>query len=273
MKVSIITINYNDAVGLRRTLDSVRSQTFTDYEQIIVDGGSSDGSVDVIRSTAEKLEDYRFKWISEPDRGVYDAQNKGIRMAEGEYCFFLNAGDVFCSENVLKRIFENREQGIEKRDADILYGNEPVVENGKRVGYCKGVENPTFLDLYNSCMKHQATFIRRELFERFGKYDISLRIEADYEWFFRVIAFHNDVTLRYVDVDVANFDNDGVSNHSPEQCIKEDEIIRSRYMSKRMCEDYQLLTQYQNLRYVRYSKILMLFQRMIGKIGRMLYGK
>ncbi len=307
MKLSIITINYNDAVGLQRTLDSVRSQTFTDYEQIIVDGGSTDGSVDIIKSliaNSEWLTAHPLKWVSEPDKGVYDAQNKGIAMATGEYCFFLNSGDIFCNDTVLERIFAPATQlpcephsprqsrlcaaspeglvssipseGLAAASADasalaapdLIYGNEPVVENGKRVGYCKGVENPTFLDLYNSCMKHQATFIRRELFERFGRYDISLRIEADYEWFFRVIAFHDDVTLQYVDVDVANFDNEGVSNHSPLQCAKEDEIIRSRYMSKRMREDYALLKKYRNIRYSANYKLTSMVVLAMGKIAK-----
>ncbi len=318
MKLSIITINYNDAIGLQRTLDSVRSQTFTDYEQIIVDGGSSDSSISILKDEVSKLtspsgdgraisafgEIYgkpttskkkdsktasllkqenlehswrytseRLKIVSEPDKGVYDAQNKGIQMATGEYCFFLNAGDVFCSENVLERIFVNKEQGVKNKEADIIYGNEPVVEKGKRVGYCKGVENPTFLDLYNSCMKHQATFISRELFNRFGMYDINLRIVADWEWFFRVIAFHDDVTLQYVDVDVANFDNEGVSNRSPELCREERQMVLDRYMSKRMQADYVLLAKYHNLRYIDKSKILVFFQRIIGKIGKMLYKK
>ncbi len=271
MKVSIITINYNDVTGLQRTLDSVRSQTYTDYEQIIVDGGSDDGSIDVILSNLQTFEPSSLAWVSEPDKGVYDAQNKGIEMASGEYCFFLNAGDVFCKNTVLEQIFASQESGV--KNQDIIYGNEPVVENGQRVGYCKGVENPTFLDLYHSCMKHQATFIRRELFEQFGMYDINLRIVADWEWFFRVIAFHDDVTLQYVDVDVANFDNEGVSNRSPEQCRKERQMVLDRYMSRRMQADYALLAKYHNLRYVDKNKMLVFFQRMIGKIGKILYKK
>ncbi len=266
MKLSIITINYNDATGLQCTLDSVRRQTFTDYEQIVVDGGSTDGSVDVIRSNVQKFERSKIRWVSESDKGVYDAQNKGIAMATGEYCFFLNAGDVFCNDTVLERIFASHESGIESQD--IIYGNEPVVEKGQRVGYCKGVENPTFLDLYNSCMKHQATFIRRKLFERFGLYDINLRIVADWEWFFRVIAFHDDVTLQYVDVDVANFDNEGVSNRNPERCREERQVVLDRYMSKRMQADYALLSKYHNLRYVNKSKFWDVLARVFMKLAK-----
>ena len=136
MKLSIITITYNNAEGLRRTIQSVQSQTFRDFEHIIVDGRSTDGSVEVIREYADneairpegykatrqekngKADDtlpnrpiasspnrHEICWISEKDRGVYDAQNKGIRLAHGEYCYFLNAGDTFCADDVLERIF------------------------------------------------------------------------------------------------------------------------------------------------------------------------
>ncbi len=272
MKLSIITINFNDAAGLQRTLESVRNQTFTDYEQIIVDGASTDGSLEIIHNLMANSEwrtPHPLKWVSEPDRGVYDAQNKGIGMATGEYCFFLNAGDVFCNDTVWERIFVNQESGVKSQD--IIYGNELVVEKGKRVGYCKGVKNPTFLDLYNSCMKHQATFIRRELFERFGLYDINLQIVADWEWFFRVIAFHDDVTLQYVDVDVANFDNEGVSNRSPKRCREERQVVLDRCMSKRMQADCALLSKYYNLRYVDRNNILRFLMRVVGKVGKMLF--
>lgn len=271
MKVSIITINYNDAAGLQRTLDSVCQQIYTDYELIVVDGASIDGSVDVIRSIVKKLEGIKVKWVSEPDNGVYDAQNKGIEMAMGEYCLFLNGGDVFCDENVLERIWGNKERKARSKDADIIYGNERAVKDGVQVGYCKGVENPTFLDLYKSCMKHQATFIRRELFDKYGKYDATMKISADWDWFFRVIAFHDDVTLQYVDVDVADFEEGGISSGFAELNEKENKNIRNRYMSKRLQEDYVVFAKYQNLRYIDKNRYLIFLQRMIGKIGKMIY--
>lgn len=265
MKLSIITINYNEASALQQTIDSVRSQTYQDYEHIIIDGGSIDESVFYIRSYAEAYPS--LKWVSERDKGVYDAQNKGIELAEGEYCFFLNAGDVFASTQVLEKMFSMPTR------VDLLYGNLKVVRNGKQVGYCKGVEQPTFLDLYNSCLKHQATFIKRSLFERFGVYDDSLHIVADWEWFFRVAAFHDDVTLEYRNVDIAEFDNDGISNCSPQLCKEERLLVLDRYMSHRMQEDYVLFDKYRNIRYINRNLLAILINRTIGKVMRWLYEK
>lgn len=263
MKLSIITINYNEALALQRTIDSVRSQTYQDYEHIIIDGGSTDESVAYIKAYTEVY--HSLKWVSERDKGVYDAQNKGIERAEGEYCFFLNAGDVFASSQVLDKMFSMQTQ------ADLLYGNLKVVQAGKQVGYCKGVEQPTFLELYNSCLKHQATFIKRSLFERFGVYDASLRIVADWEWFFRVVAFHDDVTLEYRNVDIAEFDNNGISNRSPQLCKEERQLVLDRYMSRRMQEDYLLLKRYRNIRYIDKNLLARLVLRIIGKLMRLIY--
>ena len=296
MKLSIITITYNNAEGLRKTLASVTSQTFHDFEHIIVDGGSTDGSVEIIRQYADneaiRPEGYKATrqekngkaddtlpnrpiasspiiWISEKDRGVYDAQNKGIRLAHGEYCYFLNAGDTFCNEHVLELIFKPLTFNLSPLTStpDILYGNEVIVDGaGQRVGVARGVENPSFVDLYNSCMKHQASFIRRSLFDKYGMYDVDMRICSDFDWFFRVIAFHNEVTLQYKDVDIAYFENTGLSYHSPELCTRERQQILDRYMSKRMQRDYAMLGKYPRLSRVGDNKIVRLVLRIANKL-------
>jgi glycosyltransferase involved in cell wall biosynthesis len=289
MKLSIITITYNNAEGLRKTLASVASQTFHDFEHIIVDGGSTDGSVEVIREYAdnEAIRQENSKadkqalsphhlitsspiiWISEKDRGIFDAQNKGIRLAHGEYCYFLNAGDTFCNEHVLELIFNPLTFNLSPLTStpDILYGNEVIVDgNGQCVGIARGVANPSFVDLYNSCMKHQASFIRRRLFEQYGVYDTDMRICADFDWFFRVIAFHDDVTLQYKDVDVAYFENTGLSYHAPELCAKERQQILDCYMSKRMQRDYVVLGKYPRLSRVGENKIVKLILRIANRL-------
>lgn len=150
---------------------------------------------------------------------------------------------------------------------DILYGNEIIVDgNGQRVGIARGVANPSFVDLYNSCMKHQASFIRRELFEQYGMYDDTMRICADFDWFFRVIAFHDDVTLQYKDVDIAYFENTGLSYHAPELCAKERQHILDRYMSKRMQRDYAVLGKYPRLSRVGENKMVKLLLRIANKL-------
>ena len=297
MKLSIITITYNNAEGLRKTLASVASQTYADFEHIIVDGGSTDESVEIIREYADsediRLEGYKairqensnadnlalspnhlitsspIIWISEKDRGIYDAQNKGIRLAHGEYCYFLNAGDTFCNEYVLELIFKPLTFNLSPLTStpDILYGNEIIVDgNGRRVGIARGVANPSFVDLYNSCMKHQASFIRRELFEQYGMYDDTMRICADFDWFFRVIAFHDDVTLQYKDVYVAYFENTGLSYHAPELCAKERQQILDRYMSKRRQRDYVVLGKYPRLSKMGGQKLVKLLLKIANRV-------
>ena len=297
MKLSIISITYNNAEGLRRTIQSVQAQTFCDFEHIIVDGGSTDDSVDIIRQYADneaiRSEGYKairqenskadnlsslpnhlitsspIIWISEKDRGVYDAQNKGIRLAHGEYCYFLNAGDTFCVDDVLERMFSPNSLIASSPNClpDILYGNEIIVNgNGQRVGIARGVVNPTFVDLYNSCMKHQASFIRRSLFDKYGMYDVDMRICSDFDWFFRVIAFHDEVTLQYKDVDIAYFENTGISYHNPELCAKERQQILDLYMSKRMQRDYAVLSKYPRLSRVGENKMVKLLLRIANKL-------
>ena len=297
MKLSIITITYNNAEGLRRTIQSVQAQTFRDFEHIIVDGGSTDGSVEIIRQYADneaiRPEGYKairpenskadnlassphhlitsspIAWISEKDRGVYDAQNKGIRLAQGEYCYFLNAGDTFCNEHVLELIFKPLTFNLSPLTStpDILYGNEIIVDgNGQRIGIARGVEDPSFVDLYNSCMKHQASFIHRSLFDKYGMYDADMRICSDFDWFFRVIAFHDEVTLQYKDVDIAYFENTGISYHNPELCAKERQQILDCYMSKRMQRDYLLLGRYTRLSRGGRNKMVKLLLRIANRL-------
>lgn len=297
MKLSIITINYNNAEGLRKTLASVASQTFRDFEHIIVDGGSTDESVEIIRQYADneaiRLKDYEairqenckadkqalspnhlitsspIIWISEKDRGVYDAQNKGIRLAHGEYCYFLNAGDTFCNEHVLELIFKPLTFNLSLLTStpDILYGNEIIVDgNGQRIGIARGVETPSFVDLYNSCMKHQASFIRRSLFDKYGMYDVDMRICSDFDWFFRVIAFHDEVSLQYKDIDIAYFENTGLSYHSPELCAQERQQVLDRYMSKRMQRDYAVLGRYSRLSRLEDNKMVRLLLKVANRL-------
>lgn len=297
MKLSIITITYNNAEGLRKTLASVASQTFRDFEHIIVDGGSTDGSVEIIREYADneairqensKADNLALSphhlitsspiiWISEKDRGVYDAQNKGIRLAHGEYCYFLNAGDTFCNEHVLELIFEPLTFNLSPLTStpDILYGNElelAYTDKGPKVrARAKGVENPSFVDLYHSCMKHQASFIKLELFERYGVYDDTMRMDADWDWFLRVIGF-NDIKLEYRNIDIAYFETNGYSYTHPEVERQETEIILNRYMpSKLMQQDYALFSRYKYLREADKIPFLRFCMRVIMKIAKIQY--
>jgi len=260
IKLSIITINYNDASGLQKTLESVACQTYADFEQIIIDGGSSDGSKEIIYQFADLpiLKD-KFKWVSEKDNGVYNAQNKGIEKAKGEYCLFLNAGDYFVNNRVLEDVFSY------ELTSDVIYGNLIVMLGEKVVGKSKGKAHTTFLDIYSSNIKHQASFIKRELFNKYGLYDESLKIVADWAFFFKTIGF-NEVSLQYVDIDIACFDNNGISNNNSELCKVERQKVLDQYMPALMQEDYLLLQKYRGIRNIDKSKYGTMLFRILAKL-------
>ena len=206
MKLSIITINYNNAEGLRKTMESVFSQTCREFEYIIVDGASSDGSVDVIRASALQAESLTFTWNSEPDHGIYEAMNKGLKIAQGEYVLMLNSGDYLVDERVIERIMP------ELHTEDMIQGN--LIEDlpDKRIrnrGY--GRSDISFLDALGGYFLHQAMFIKLNTMKQYGYYDESYKKNADTYFFIQALAFGN-ATFRYVDIDIANFDMHGITH-------------------------------------------------------------
>ena len=225
MKLSIITVNYNDSKGLEHTIKSIISQSFHDYEFIVIDGGSTDDSVNIIR----KYEQYINYWVSEPDGGIYPGMNKGLRLAQGEYVNFMNGGDCYHSSDVLEKIFSL------DTDADIITGNH--AENGlKNVGQ-GGV---TMLDLYKWAIDHQASFIRREL--ALGHpYDEKYRIVSDWKFFIEALVLDN-CSFYYTDTIVVDVDMDGISNTNFELDKKEREMVLKELFPIRILEDYKLLS-------------------------------
>lgn len=198
-KLSIITINYNNIEGLKRTVESVIYQTWYEFEYIIIDGGSTDGSVEYLQTQNEKI-DY---WISEPDKGVYNAMNKGITKAKGEYLLFLNSGDHFFSNNVLK---ENNDK-IEKYD--LIYCNLKVLgEKKPRVFSCP--EQLKFSFMFLASLPHPATFIKASLFEEYGLYDENYNIVSDWK-FFMLALFKHDCTYTKINQIISTFYADGIS--------------------------------------------------------------
>ena len=224
MKLSIITVNYNDAEGLERTIMSVISQTFKDYEFIIIDGGSMDASVDIIK----KYEDNIDYWVSERDGGIYSGMNKGLRQAKGEYVNFMNGGDCYHSSDVLDKIFALNS------DADIITGTHS--ENGLRNVGNGGV---TMLDLYKWAIDHQASFIRREL-ALLHPYDEKYRIVSDWKFFLEAIILDN-CSFYYTDTIVVDVDMMGISNTNFELDKQEREEVLKELFPERVLKDYQLL--------------------------------
>jgi glycosyltransferase involved in cell wall biosynthesis len=224
MKLSIITVNFNDAEGLERTIRSVISQTFHDYEFIIIDGGSTDGSVGVIKQY-ERYIDY---WVSEPDGGIYPGMNKGLRQAKGEYLNFMNGGDCYHSSDVLEQIFSLN------TDADIITGKH--AENGLRNVGEGGV---TMLDLYKWAIDHQASFIRSDVALR-HPYDEKYRIVSDWKFFIEALIFDN-CSFYYTDTIVVDVDMKGISNTNSELDKKERQDVLCELFPERVLQDYQLL--------------------------------
>lgn len=195
---SIITVSYNDVAGLTRTIKSVINQTLEDYEFIIVDGGSSDGSKEVIELYEKSL----TYWCSEPDNGIYNAMNKGVLHANGKYLIFMNAGDIFFSDEVLEQVFPQ----LDNKDIVVGY----ALKNGK--GYQNIHEDNVLMMLFHSSFSHQATFIKRDLFQNY-KYDEHLRIVSDWKaWVDWIVKGRH--TYKYIDTIVANYDFTGISSDS-----------------------------------------------------------
>lgn len=215
MKLSIITINYNNAEGLRKTLASVAMQTYRDIEHIIIDGGSTDGSVELIKDYVRQIDDGCTKvvWVSEKDNGIYHAMNKGISKATGGYIQILNSGDIFTAPDVTERMVNEVERVSEltNEHVPILYGNmiKQWPDGRRLVDKCEA-GHLSMLSFYHGTLNHDSAYIRRDLFERFGLYDENLKIVSDWKWFLQVIPL-GGITPVYVDMDVTIFDMTGVS--------------------------------------------------------------
>lgn len=190
--VTVVTVTFNAAQLIERTLLSVERQQYAPLETIVVDGGSTDGTLDIVR----RHEGHITKWVSEPDGGIFDAMNKGVRMASGEWVIFLNAGDTFAAADVLARVFAVR------RNAGILYGD--VVKDGvvKKA--------PAHYRLYHRMLFcHQSALTRRQLLQD-CPFDVRHRMSADLKFF--LMQWQRHSRFEYVGMPIADFDTTGVSN-------------------------------------------------------------
>ena len=201
MKITLITACYNSAGTIRTAIESVLSQRGVEVEYIVVDGGSKDGTVDIIKEYADKIlksqlltPNFTFRWLSENDKGMYDAINKGIKMATGGVVGILNTDDVLAADDTLAKIaaqFEvtgNGEQGTERIDviyADIRFvkegGSVEALRAAKTVRYCSAARWKTWMFRFAAMVPHPSFYVRRECFERLGGYSLDYRICADFE--------------------------------------------------------------------------------------------
>ena len=192
MKVTLITACYNSEVTIRTAIESVLSQKGVDVEYIVVDGGSKDGTVNIIKEYAAKTNDQRlatndftFRWLSERDRGMYDAINKGIKMATGDIIGILNADDVLASNDTLAHVAAAFKPGIDALYADIRFvrtgDSLETLRVAKTVRYCSAAKWRPWMFRFAAMVPHPSFYVRRECFERLGNYSLDYRICADFE--------------------------------------------------------------------------------------------
>lgn len=211
-KISVITVNYNNDNGLKQTIKSVVAQTYNNLEFIIIDGGSKDNSYSIIKENESKI----TYWVSEPDRGVYSAMNKGIQKATGDYIIFMNSGDIFNDENVLKTVVPKF-----NTKAYFIYGNNfKIKENSKRLKTYP--EKLNFSFFYTSSLNHQATFIHKNAFLDLFLYDENKKIVADWELFIVGICKEN-LPYQYINETICIYDFTGMSSNGKYQAIADQE--------------------------------------------------
>jgi len=199
--ISIITVCYNEEKNIEKTCKSVAAQSFKDFEWIVIDGKSTDNTVKIIK----KYKRFASELASETNSGIYNAMNKAIEMAKGRYMLFLNGGDYLASKDVLKKA--SKEIRKDSESSQIYYGNLQY-DNGDIVSHKNsGLDRKFFI---KSTLSHQATFIKRDLFSKYGFYDESYRIVADYDFWIKTIVINN-VKTKYIPLTVSVFDLSGIS--------------------------------------------------------------
>lgn len=250
-KLSIITINYNNLEGLKRTLKSVVNQTWQEFEFVVIDGGSTDGSAEYIKSKNEFI-DY---WISEPDKGIYDAMNKGIAIASGDYLLFLNSGDHFFNNEALEENFQDF------KTYDLIYFNVNII--GELTSEI--ITHPDkllFSYFYSSGLNHQSVLIKKELFGTVGFYDEYLNIVSDWKFFTLALFVHNCSYLN-IKKTLTSYYLDGISSklsHSFER-----NKVMNEYFSGFILDYEELLI---NRKLLKMNRFKMLYEIEKSRLGK-----
>lgn len=214
-KVSIVTVNYNNREGLIQTIESVKRQTFNDYEYIVIDGGSDDGSRDIL----EKNSSLFSYWCSERDGGIYYGMNKGLSRVTGVYVLFLNSGDCFVNNKVLERVFGNADY-----TEDLIVGRQLHIMKSGRRSKSRRIR-PEEIDgmfFFGNTLPHQCTFIKSLLFCKLGEYCTDYKIVSDWIFWYRAVTEQN-VTIKSVDILISIMQPNGISI-SPDG--RQSEVIR-----------------------------------------------
>lgn len=238
LKLSIITVNYNNLSGLIKTFDSIKSQKWKSFEYIVIDGGSTDGSKEEIISNTEIIN----YWVSEADKGVYHAMNKGIKASKGEYLIFMNSGDVFFDENVLGNLISDFD-----KEYGFIYGNtECCDQDGNPIKTVYPPHKLTFRFLFENTVNHQATFIKRDLFDKYFLYNEDYKICSDWEFLIYSLLIGQE-PYKHVDLKICKYDLTGMSSNpnNIEKSKKERMMTLDKYFSP-FLENFSVLDEIEN---------------------------
>jgi glycosyltransferase involved in cell wall biosynthesis len=231
---SVITVCYNEAANIKSTLDSVISQTSHDYEWIVIDGGSTDGTKEILQQYASHF----AWWCSEPDKGIYNAMNKGVAHATGHYVIFMNGGDCFHDERVLEEVAMS---GI---TADVIEGKTVAKGSGVAI---QGYESDIVQKLLTDGICHQSTFAHRELLQKYP-FDENYKIAADWKFWLQCIL-RDKCSYQYLDRTISAIDTNGVTYTNFQRNLQERDLILAEFESDtvlsplaRTLRDYNYLT-------------------------------
>lgn len=214
-RISVITVSLNSAGTIERTMESVLSQTYSNVEYIIVDGGSTDATVNLIRKYATRL----HSWVSEPDKGLYDAMNKGIAKAGGDFVHFLNADDCYCSNDVLERI-------APFLSADTLTYGQMIYRRADGTSKRMCSEFSWRRELIASRTPQPVLFVPLQCYREVGGFDLRYRVSADYEMVLRLAARYS---MRFADIEVTTMNHGGISDINSDVAFREARDIAIRY--------------------------------------------
>lgn len=217
MKVSIITVTYNSSKTLTDTMEAVLRQSYDNIEYIVVDGASTDGTIDLIHQYEPRFKG-RMRWISEPDCGIYDAMNKGIRMATGDIIGILNSDDYFTSDNVIESIVPY----FTDKTLDAIYGDIHFIKDGqpeKIVRYYSSRLFHPFWLRFGFMPAHPSFYVRRQVYEKAGLYKTNYKIGSDYEMMVRLFRVHH-IKTKYIPMDFVTMRTGGVSTHNIQSRIQ-----------------------------------------------------
>jgi glycosyltransferase involved in cell wall biosynthesis len=223
--ITIVTVCYNSEHLISETIKSVLNQTYNNIEYIIIDGASTDRTLDIIKEYKPKFNG-KMKLISEPDKGIYDAMNKGIESAYGEFIYFLNSGDLFFNNNIVEQVIK---EFIKRSNIDIIYGNINI-QISPNNQFIKKYKNINFFSLMRHTICHQALFVKTRIFEEIGDFNTKYKFASDYDWIIK--CYINKFNFRYIDKIIVNYDFNGISslNENKNHIINERrKIIREHF--------------------------------------------